>query len=160
MKIRLKQKGFEHYTGQMGAILFKDGVSVRDVLDIDRRRLAGVMYVEDETGNQAPITQDASDAVAPVGRDTVVQKATIERVGGDDSDVPQYTKPVEEKPKKAQVERLETEITVRYSRDELEAIADAKGIGGLREIAEPLGVKGTSIRKLMDGILAIASKAE
>jgi hypothetical protein len=40
-----------------------------------------------------------------------------------------------------------------YSREELEAIADDKGIQGLREIADPLNVKGVSIRTLLDGIL-------
>lgn len=41
-----------------------------------------------------------------------------------------------------------------YSKAELEVIADEKGIKGLRAIAEPLGIKGTSITELISEILA------
>ena len=36
MKLKIIQKGFENYTGQMGMILFKDGVSVDDVKEMKR----------------------------------------------------------------------------------------------------------------------------
>lgn len=157
MKIRLKQKGFENYTGQMGAILFKDGVSVRDVSEFDKRRLAGVMYIVDENGVQVSTRQDASDAVAVVGRDTKEQAPIVERVGGDDSEMPVFTHP-EKKATKAEPKKVET--SVRYTKAELEAIADEKGINGLREIASPLGIKATSIRKLIEEIHAVAGKNE
>ncbi len=37
----------------------------------------------------------------------------------------------------------------RFTEEELVAIADEKGIAGLRELATPLGLKGTSIATLM-----------
>lgn len=48
--------------------------------------------------------------------------------------------------------------TKRYTRAELEAVADESGIQGLREIADPLGIKATSIRKLIDEIYSVAGK--
>lgn len=41
-----------------------------------------------------------------------------------------------------------------HTQESLETIADEKGIKGLREIAEPLGIKGTSIKELISEILA------
>lgn len=157
MKIRLKEKGFENYTGQMGAILFKNGVSVRDVLEIDKRRLAGVMYVVDENGVQVSTKQDASGAVAVVGRETKEQAPVVERVGGDDSEMPVFTHP-EKKKTKEEPKKVVPET--RYTIADLEAIADEKGINGLREIANPLGIKATSIRKLIEEIHAVAGKNE
>ena len=40
----------------------------------------------------------------------------------------------------------------------LEKVADAKGINGLREIAEPLGLKGRSIPDLIKQILAAPNR--
>lgn len=41
-----------------------------------------------------------------------------------------------------------------YTEEQLAEIADKEGIKGLRAIAEPLGIKGTSIKELMAEILA------
>lgn len=41
-----------------------------------------------------------------------------------------------------------------YTEEQLAEIADKDGIKGLRAIAEPLGIKGTSIKELMAEILA------
>jgi hypothetical protein len=41
-----------------------------------------------------------------------------------------------------------------YTEEQLAAIADKEGIKGLRAIAEPLGIKGTSIKELIAEILA------
>ena len=41
-----------------------------------------------------------------------------------------------------------------WTREKLEAIADQTGISGIREVSDPLGLKGTSIRGLIDQILS------
>jgi len=52
-----------------------------------------------------------------------------------------------------------TSTTVKiYSREELEKIADDKGIKGIREISDPLGLKSTSIVPLIDMILEHQAK--
>jgi hypothetical protein len=57
MKLRLTQLGFENYTGQMGVIFFKDGLSTADVLVVDATRMAAVMGCEWENGSPANVGQ-------------------------------------------------------------------------------------------------------
>ena len=45
------------------------------------------------------------------------------------------------------------ETDTSYTKESLAAIADEGGIGGLRAIAEPMNVKGTSIVGLIDAAL-------
>lgn len=57
MKLKITQKGFENYSGQMGAILFKDGVSVYDVNENAAYRLSALFGVEWDTGESVKITR-------------------------------------------------------------------------------------------------------
>lgn len=41
----------------------------------------------------------------------------------------------------------------KHTREQLEAVAESEGIKGLRRLAAPLGVKGTAIDGLIEGIL-------
>jgi hypothetical protein len=50
-------------------------------------------------------------------------------------------------------DRAPAPAPVRYSREALEEIAGAKGIKGLREVGDPLGVKASGIADLIDAIL-------
>jgi hypothetical protein len=143
MKLRLTQSGFEHYTGQMGVIQFEDGLSTGDVLHIDATRVAGVMGAEWENGQPANVSQlylDAMDHRAPTDEE---QRAAA------NSDVPKSID-MDEVKEKAEA------LGKTYTEEELAAIADKEGINGLRAIADPLGVKGNSIRGLMDVILKAA----
>jgi len=66
--------------------------------------------------------------------------------------VSEGTKEVEEVEQAKEVEPEKTP-TPGFTRESLEKIADADGIEGLRRVA-PEGVKGRSIRQLIDEILA------
>ena len=155
MKVRLTQPGFENYTGQMGVIFFVDGLSTDDVSSMDARRLSAVMSCEAEDGSNISLTQDLIDKnndEAPVvpelqrGNDTVPEMeqgvALIEEEG-DEVESPEGPKV--------------------YTQAELEAIADAEGIKGIRAIAEPLGIKNNSIagliNELVKGGFAVATAA-
>ena len=135
MKLRLKEPGFETYSGQMGVMDFKDGLTLKDVLTIDAVKLSCVMYVEWEDGTSPSVTQsllDNTDTPAPiVGDGRPTEKEPVAKV-------------------KAPVIKA---TTPSYSEADLGKIADKDGIGGLRVIAESLGVKGKSIKELIDGIL-------
>ncbi len=129
MKLRLTQKGFDNYTGQMGVVFFENSLSTTDVSVLDATRMSAVMSFEWEDGSAANIAQhllDRAGMTAPVSSPSV-------------SAVETNSEPTE-KPKS-------------YTEADLAAIADAKGIAGLREISEPLGVKGNSIRGLIDSIV-------
>ena len=138
MKLRLTQAGFESYTGQMGVVMFKDGLSESDVLPIDAIRIAAAIGAEWEDGS-----------AANVGDMYLNNMHTPAYVG-------MAEKPVEEVVVEAKTEETKTETpkpAATFTQEQLAQIADEKGITGLREVAEPLGVKGTSIVGLMEAIM-------
>lgn len=142
MKIKLTQEGWAGYTGQMGVLQFEDGVSTTDVPFRDAARMSAVMNCEFEDGsscNPAQRLLDTMGQAAVVGRETEVETVAppVSTV------VPSLTEqPVNVK-------------GAEYTVAELEEIADAKGIVGLRDIATPLGIKSNSIT----GLIAELTKA-
>ncbi|SSD93422.1 Uncharacterised protein [Klebsiella quasipneumoniae] len=51
------------------------------------------------------------------------------------------------------VAKEETKHVQRFTREELESIADCEGIAGLRQIGNTLGVKAKGIVEMIEGIL-------
>jgi hypothetical protein len=125
MKVRVVQRGFEGFTGILAGERFADGVSEADVDEIIFKRIGAAMKVE--------WIKEAKD------ESTVVQKevAKVE---------PEIEETVDD-------EVIEEEA--KYTVEKLSEIADMGGIGELRKIATPMGVKGKSIESLIDGILNV-----
>ncbi|PLC44558.1 hypothetical protein C0Q88_07715 [Ralstonia pickettii] len=144
MKVRLTQPGFETYTGQMGVIFFQDGLSTEDVLPIDAIRLCAVFGAEWEDGTPANIAQRLLDEA-----DTPAQDVN----GAAEAAAAQ---PATEAPAGEPLATSTEQPAKTYTEEELAAIADKDGIAGLRAISDGLGVKGNSIRGLIDAILKIA----
>lgn len=168
MKLKIKQDGLCNYTGYLQTIHFTNGISDRDVKHNEAIRISVVMACVWEDGSEVSRIVDNTQISAPIGRVTRDVYVKTEVVAGNDSDHPEFIHH-EEKPKdavsKTIVEVLPPaeevpEIIVRYTRDELEKIADEKGINGLRDVATPLGIRDTSIRRLIERIYAIAGKEE
>lgn len=133
MKLRLTQAGFEKYTGQMGVVMFDNGLSVGDVLPIDAIRISAAIGADWEDGSAANVGDmylNNMDVPAFVGRAQGQTSVSVDSV-----------KPAIV-PAQAQ-----------HTKDTLAKIADAEGIMGLRAIADPMGVKGTSIVGLIEAIL-------
>ena len=153
MKLKITQKGFENYTGQMGMVLFKDGLSVNDVPERVALRLAALFLCEWESNEPITITCNAAEMRAPIGRQTFLAKTDgkPEKVAGNDGRTI-YIEP--------DLANAPIKITKRYTLAELEAIADKDGIKGLRDVGSPLGVRGTSINGLIEEILRVAGKEE
>ncbi|MCL2874770.1 MAG: hypothetical protein FWF12_00450 [Betaproteobacteria bacterium] len=141
MKLRLTAKGWETYTGQMGVIFFKGGLSVDDVLPVDAVRVAGVIGAEWENGKPANVSQ--------IYLDNLHTQASSVKEGREP--------PAPVAPKAEPVASVAT-----YTREQLADTADKEGIVGLRKIAEPFGIKGNSINGMIDAILKVsaAPKAE
>lgn len=153
MKLKLTQAGFETYTGQMGVVMFKDGLSETDVLPIDAIRIAAAIGAEWEDGSAANVGQmylNNMDAPAHVGGGDM--SAPVEPKRETDGEGSQTTE--------SGTDSTTTPQASHYTREELEAVADEKGIAGLRELAEPIGVKGTSIVGLMDAIIKTQLKLQ
>lgn len=130
MKLKIVEKGMENYSGYFGQIEFKDGVSVRDVTIVESNLISALVRINWIDGEKdigrAEITSVAFDKVAEVAPDRSV--------------TPEEPKAEQKKGQK-------------YSREDLEAVADSKGLNGLREIGAQFGVKSTSINKLIEAIL-------
>lgn len=153
MKLKITQKGFEHYSGQMGMILFKDGISVYDVTERQALRLSALFGCTWATDEPIKITKQEIEPSAPIGRVThlCATDGCPEEVRGNDGRTIYVQPDLTDAPIK---------ITKRYTIAELEAIADTKGIKGLRDIAAPMGIRGTSINGLIDEIMKIAGVRE
>jgi len=144
MKLRITEPGFQKLTGPIAEVMFEDGVSVNDVTEDQALRISAAMRCETLEGinpSAAAVLLRSLENRAPV----VVEM--------DRGDVPhavvEVAKPVE---KKVQ------EPANAWTREQLEAVADKSGIKGLREIAVTFGVKATSIKELIDEVLAEQAK--
>ncbi len=144
MKLRLTQPGFETYTGQMGVVFFEDGLSTTDVRPLDAVRMAAQFLCEWEDGTTASVAQSLLDhANTP---------APVFLVGEKQHDQDALNAGTQVEPG--------TTATSAFTEEELSKIADEQGIKGLREIAEPLGIKGNSIKELIAALAkASAPKA-
>lgn len=150
MKIKLVASGFEGFTGVMGTTEFENGVSVAHVSRPEARLLAAILSVVDaKSGKQIGDLQDFDDvysiAAVTTRLPTLAEIHAMQR-----EDLAPGTVDVE--PPMASAQRK------IFTIEELAAVADSKGIGGLREIAEPLGVRAASIANLITAILEAQSK--
>ena len=137
MKLRLTQAGFQNFTGQMGVVWFENGLSTTDVLPIDGVRISaaiGATWEDGTTPNKAEMYLSVKDSPSFVGTPRSVEEPATASSGD-----------VNEAPAAAS--------GVVYTEEALAKIADEKGIAGLRDIGDTLGVKGTSIVGLIAGIL-------
>lgn len=139
MKIIITQAGWAGYTGFLGSVEFKDGVSVDDSSMGEIRALAAIVSVEEykdgaATGKNPSVAQEIIDK-RTLPADVVVSRA--------DNIAP-------EAPVVAKI----------YTADELSEIADKGGIKGVREVAGPLGLKGNSIAELIGKILGAYADAK
>lgn len=180
MHIKLVEPGFQSYTGLLGEIEFEEGLSVESLSRAQADRIASSIRVETvegegvgsahdmldrshqaeiaeplETQEQIDIREDNAETerqlneLAELNADGPVQDGAPSTLAGDLT--PEA--PVEQEASDAPVENAVVE-PAKHTAESLGLIADEKGIQGLREIAEALDVKGNSIAKLIEGILA------
>ena len=133
MKLRLLDPGMQNYTAQMGAVFFVDGLSTTDVSHKDATRLAAIYRCEYEDGTNPSVSQFLLDQM---NVEAVSTSATTVVVPGSNTPAP-----TPEAPK------------VVYNEADLAKVADEKGIQGLRDLGLPLGIKGNSIRGLIDALV-------
>lgn len=138
MKLRITQKGWAGFTGHYGIVEFKDGVSIDHVSPIIAQRLAALIAVETvpEDGS-APTNPSITQVILDGAKKPADPKAEPPKLTTD-AGVGVHERGKEGKP---------------YTRAELEKIASEKGINGLRDLAEPAGIKGTKIVALIEAIL-------
>jgi hypothetical protein len=169
VKLRLTAPIWKTFTGALGVIVFENGLSTTDVLETDATQVASLVGAEWEDGETANVAQrllDTAHAEAPVEKAPSHGGETANPVTEPEPDSEPDSEPaldLELKPRPEPVpneslpnESLPNELLPNeslWTEEELAKIADAKGIAGLREIATPLGIRGTSIRALIESLL-------
>lgn len=146
MRIKIVEAGWEGFSDWMGPVKFTNGISDEDIADHVLMNISGsirvVEYKDEGGGTQVGFAANAvnnRDTGAPV--DPLVLR-----------DVP-FTEGTPEQPPAP-----EAAPETIYSYDDLAEIADLKGISGLREIGERLGVRARAINDLMAGILKVQDR--
>lgn len=131
-RLRIVEKGWKNFTGPLGGVMFKESISVEPVDPVAAARLGSVVRIERID------TNDQAGYGAEMQRIVDVKAEVVE-------ELPRGVESVVVMPKK--------QTTPEYTREDLEKIADEKGIAGLRVIADPLGIRGRGISELISEIL-------
>lgn len=127
MKLKIIEPGWENFNSDFGGVPFENSISTRDVTEREAFSLSNAIRIETLEGLNPSSSQQALESLTtPMGVAELVVSAEVEA-----------PKPV----------------LKGYSRAQLEAIADAKGIEGLREVGRLVGVSSKSINGLMDLII-------
>lgn len=172
-KVRLKNPTYATFSSHMGVTKFKNGVSEGDVSESEIRILGSITAIEviDADGNcfdggPAEIINQMRNVPAPIEKKLVPvgEADTREEITPGPIEV-KAVEPESDEIKDAEEEldaeieemnaEIEEEAETVYSREELEAIADDKGIAGLRDIGNKNGVKSNSIEDLITKILNV-----
>ena len=142
-RLKLVQAGYENFTGEIGAYWFEDGVSVELIRRADRDRMSTAFQFEE-------VNDDGSTQPSGIAHRLVADAA--ERLG---SFEPLQRQTEEEKTAELLAEKLKAKVapTEIYTAEQLVALADKRGIKGLRTVADKWGVKHRSIPVLIEMIL-------
>lgn len=134
-KIRLLEPQFLGYTGILCGIQFEGGISVSELPFIDQQRICASMRATTVEG------KNVSPSAAYSSRNDLTADDIVETAAPDIVPIKLGTAEVESKP------------VQRFTREELESIADCEGIAGLRQIGNQIGVKAKGIVEMIEGIL-------
>lgn len=150
MKLKLIGKQFVNFTGQLGSINWVNGVSETDVDPIEANRIAsivGAKFLDGSDASECDKIISIKNMESPYRQQS--RPLTVEEIK--ELEKEKNKRPLDFiKPKEAKAEAPKVKI---YTKEELEKIADEKGISGLRDIAVQFGVTSNSISSLIYKIL-------
>lgn len=146
-KLKTVQPRMQGYTGILGMVRFTDGLSDEYLPRHIRDRMAAAMeFVEiDQDGNEQPA--GAQHRLIRGNQSSIVLEET-----------PRQTD-AEKAAEASQLAIAKSKVPVLATKEELEAIASASGIKGLREVGNKWGVKHRAIPTLIAMILDAQEKA-
>lgn len=155
MQIRLTDPGFAGYNGYFGNIKFEDGVS-EQISSVEAERLGCIVACETLEGENPSATQrmvdvrnkDLEEFAGTAHEVSNLSAQAAEQFGDQVGDQVQFVNSSAAKP------------SFDFTREDLEALADAEGIAGLRNIGSQHGVKGRSIAEIIEELLALKEAAE
>lgn len=135
-RIQILEPSLQNYTGILCGAEFKEGTSVRELSVIEQQRLCAVMRAQTIDG----------DNVSAAG-----QLANSRNKSADEARKEEKSAEIVEP--MARCEAVDVANAPTFTREELEAIADAEGISGLRLVGEGIGARGKTINTLIESIL-------
>ena len=152
------------YTGWLGPVEFKDGVSVGLVSPRQVNNLKAAMQGVEVLQDDGETIDEALNTIFPILPLGHYLDA------GTEPPSPYLTDwnggyPVKAEPEQAPVTPADVQLGLpksdvpSYTREQLEKVADEGGIAALRELADPMGIKGTSIAKIIDTMMAVIEKS-
>lgn len=131
-RVRITEPGWTGYTDHFCGVAFRDGLSVDPVAPSIATQMGTILRVElVDDGVQGGM----GNILVTTHEDEAEVRAPLEGADAVEASTPAIPDP-----------------TV-YTREELEALADTRGIAGLREVADGYGVKGRGIAELIDEVL-------
>lgn len=145
MKIKITEPGWQGFSDVLSGVPFDKGVSAREVSRPEADAISAVIRVQIVDGGE----DDCGVAERLVRGNTTRAEVAEQAKRAEQAELDAER----EKRKKAAEEKAKELAGQLYTAEQLEAIADEKGITGLREIAKPLGVSDRSIAGLIREIL-------
>ena len=178
-KVRLVSKEWESFSSYLGMTKFKNGVSESDVSPNEIRILGAITKIEVEQPDgeyeasgpadiaiavrtmPAPIIPDLKAEGARDERKEITPEDVVingEKATGEESDEKDDLDDAMDDLEKSLGDDEDEDTSgdeeiESYTKEQLEAIADEKGIAGLREIGDANKVKSNSIESLIEKIL-------
>lgn len=157
MKLKLIGKQFVNFTGQFGGIDWENGVSVNDVNPIEANRIAsivGAKFLDGSDASECDKIISMKNMESPYRQTS--RPLTVEEIKNFEKE--KNKRPLDvKKENKSQPKKQTLKI---YTREELEKIADEKGLNGLREVAVPYGVTANKVSSLIFKILDRQDRAQ
>lgn len=159
MKVRIVEPVLSGYTGTLYQITFTDGVSDRELTPQEVSMVGAAMRIQSLEGQQvgAGVEQLAAKGMTVASADKINSDKTDQINQQHAKESISKVADLAVELRDALVAVAESTPTKRYTREELEAVADKSGedggISGLRAIGSKLGVKGRSINELIREIL-------
>lgn len=144
MKIKFVSPELAAFTGMYGSIEFLDGESIGHVTDSEVRLYSAITAIEvigDDFTPEKSYDEVKNIFAVSANLPTLADLQRMEAEGQTPEPVAAVVAP-----------------SNLYTQAQLEAIADADGITGIRAIADPLDIKGTSITKMIAAIIASQAK--
>ncbi|KMJ44960.1 hypothetical protein AB204_11490 [Xenorhabdus khoisanae] len=139
-KVKLLESAFSGYTGVMSGVMFENGVSKTAIPFIDQQRICSIMKAETVEG------KNVSGAAALAESREITAKQALE--------LETKAKPIAELLREGENDAPVT----RFTRNELEALADKGGITALRKIGNECNVREKSIEAMIESILNVAGE--
>ena len=144
--IRICEKFAPSFTDIVGGVAFEAGVSVEPQNELVCNRMAAIWHVELYT-EMGEARETIVSAMSKTATRNLLADAAAEKIAAEKGVI------ADARAATAAIVIDAADEVLQLTREQLEEIADEKGIAGVREIATKLGVTSKSISELINKIL-------